>query len=495
MRSSPEVVARFKEAVALHQSGRLGAAEAAYRQIIELDPTHAEAIHHLGVIAYQAGHYQDALRIIRDSLRLNPRNPGALSNYGLALERVQRFEEALAAYDRALELKPAYPEALYNRGNALRELDRLEEALASYDKALIHRPKYVEAHVNRGRTLADLGRLQEALSAYDRALALAPDLAAAQLNQAVARLALGDFPQGLPQYEARWFDEQLAGVARTFMAPQWDGFESVAGSTILLHAEQGLGDTIQFCRYAPLLAAQGARVILEVQPALVSLMQTLEGVDKVLAQGESLPEFDLHCPLLSLPLAFGTTLETIPAEVPYLRPDPARVAIWQARIGSRPRAAGRHIGLISSGNPRYNKDRSRSVPLHQLEPLLTCDCDFVSLQKEFREEERDVLRRRADRIRSFAEELTDFAETAALIACLDLVIAVDTAGAHLAGALGKPLWLLLPYAPDWRWLRDRTDSPWYPTARLFRQPQRGDWESVVAELAAALRGGQSSVGP
>jgi hypothetical protein len=228
-------------------------------------------------------------------------------------------------------------------------------------------------------------------------------------------------------------------------------------------------------------------VILEVQPSLVTLMRSLDGVAAVLARGDALPEFDLHCPLLSLPLACGTRLETIPASPAYLRAEPQRVAAWRARLDARPQAEpGPRIGLICSGNPQYNKDRQRSVPLARFEALFAPGRDFVSLQKEFREEDREVLRRRADRMRSFADEIGDFADTAALIDCMDLVIAVDTAGAHLAAALGKPLWLLLPFAADWRWLRGRTDSPWYPTARLFRQPRRGDWDSVLAAVGAAL---------
>jgi tetratricopeptide (TPR) repeat protein len=483
---SPDIATLFRDAVQAHQAGRLGQAERGYLKVVEIDPRHAEAIHYLGVLAYQANDFRDAVRIIAESLAITPSNPAAWSNFGLALERLARFDEAIASYDRALALKPEYPEALYNRGNALRELGRLEESLASYDQALAQRAGLVETLVNRGRTLAELGRLEDALDSYDRALALAPHLPAAQLNAAVTRLALGDFERGLPLYEARWSEAQLQAAARIFTAPQWDGVEPVSGATILLHAEQGLGDTLQFCRYATVLAAQGARVILEVQPPLVSLLQTLAGVAAVVARGAELPEFDLHCPLLSLPLACGTTLGSIPAAVPYLHADPARVTRWRERLdGRRP---GLRIGLISSGNPQYNKDRNRSVPLARFEPLFTVDRDFISLQKEFREEERDVLRRRADRIRSFADELSDFTETAALIDCMDLVIAVDTAGAHLAGALGKPLWLLLPFAPDWRWLRDRTDSPWYPTARLFRQPARGDWDSVISAIGDALAG-------
>jgi Flp pilus assembly protein TadD len=495
-RPGVHVAERFRQAVTLHQGGRLAEAETIYRQIIDLDPNHAEAIHHLGVIAFQAGHPEDAVGIIRNALAINPRNAAALSNLGLALQRVGRHEEALANYDRAIALTPAYPEALYNRGNALRELNRLDEALASYDDALVHRPTYVEAHVNRGRTLRGLGRPEEAIAAYDRALQLRPGLPAAELNQGFARLTIGDFAGGLPQLEARWREEQMAGTQRSFAAPLWDGREPLQGATLLLHAEQGFGDTIHFCRYVPLLAARGARVVLEAQPVLVPLLRTLDGVASVVPRGERLPDVDFHCPLMTLPLVCGTRLESIPAAPAYLRAEEGRVAAWQNRLGPRRHAqGGTRIGLVWSGSTGHRNDRNRSLPLSSLTALFTPEREFVSLQKEVREADLETLRARADCVRSFGDELTDFADTAALVSCVDLVIAVDTAGAHLAGALGRPLWLLLPFAADWRWLLGRRDSPWYPTARLFRQPRPGDWASVIAEVETALRQWPGAGGP
>lgn len=481
------VAARFARAVALHRQGRPAAAERLLIGIVEEDPRHAGAIHHLGILAFQAGDFHDAASIIRDALAIDPRNAAAWSNFGLALERTGRPGQAVGAYDRALALKPAYPEAHYNRGNALRELERLDEALQSYDEALRHRPDYLEAHVNRGRTLRDLGRLAEAVAAYDEALRLRPGFPPAELNQAFARLALGDFARGLPQFEARWQEGQLAGAARTFPAPLWDGAESLAGATILVHAEQGMGDTLQFCRYVPLLAARGARVVLEAQPPLTGLLRGLPGAAAVVARGEALPEADFHCPLLSLPLAFGTTLATIPVGVPYLAAAPDRVRHWEARLGPRRHSArGHRVGLAWSGNAAYRNDRRRSMPLEALVPLFGADVDLVSVQDHVREDDRPVFRANADRMRSFADELTDFTETAALAACMDVVVTVDTAAAHLAGAIGRPLWLMLPFAADWRWLTGRADSPWYPTARLFRQPRQGDWGAVVAAVRAAL---------
>jgi tetratricopeptide (TPR) repeat protein len=482
-----DIAARFREAARLHQAGRLDEAETIYREIIDRDHSHAEAIHHLGVIAFQTGAVVQAVDIIGDALRLQPDNPGALSNLGLALEQLGRHEEALGCYQRAVALKPAYPEAHYNRGNVLRDLGRGEEALASYDKALRHQPKFVAAHVNRGRTLRDLGRLQEAESAYARALYLQPGLAVAELNKSFVHLVQGDFRRGLPLFEARWREAQMAGAMRSFAAPQWDGRESLEGATLLLHAEQGLGDTLQFCRYAPLLAAQGARIVLEVQPPLVGLLRGLQGVADVVARGEPLPAFDFHCPLLSLPLVCGTTLDTIPAQPAYLAADPARIEAWQRRLGPRRHApGGRRIGLVWSGSAGHLNDRHRSIPLAALTPLFTGQHEFVGLQGEIRREDVGVLRAHADHLRSFADELVDFAETAALAAGMDLVIAVDTAGAHLAGALGRPLWLLLPFAADWRWLTARSDSPWYPSARLFRQGRPEDWASVIDAIGRAL---------
>jgi Flp pilus assembly protein TadD len=494
--TGPESLAGLcARAVALHQQGQLGAAERLFIEIVERDPRHADAIHHLGILAFQAGDFHDAVSIIRDSLAVNPRNAAAWSNLGLALERSGRAEQALVAYDRALALKPAYPEAHYNRGNALRELDRLEEALASYDAALAHRRDYLEAQVNRGRTLRDLGRLAEAVAAYDAALRLRPGFPPAELNQAFARLALGDFARGLPQFEARWHDGQLAGATRTFPVPLWDGREPLDGTTILVHAEQGLGDTLQFCRYVPVLAGRGARVVLEAQGPLVGLLRGLGGASAVVARGEPLPGADFHCPLLSLPLACGTTVDTIPREVPYLSAPAERVRHWESRLGPRRHSArGLRIGVAWSGNAAYRNDRQRSLPLAALGPLFGADADIVSLQDHLREEDKAAFRANADRIRSFAEDLTDFTETAALASCMDLVVTADTAAAHLAGALGRRAWIMLPFAADWRWLDGRTDSPWYPAARLFRQPRRGDWAAVAGAVRAALDAGAAGQG-
>jgi tetratricopeptide (TPR) repeat protein len=402
------------------------------------------------------------------------------NNRGNALRELARHEEALAAFDRAIAIKPDYAEAHNNRGNALLEVNRVGEALASYERALTLKPDFADALVNRGNALHYLGRDREALASLDFAIALAPQLAEAHWNKALTCLALGDFAQGLPEYEWRWKrDGELQ--PRDFAQPQWRG-EDLSGKTILLHAEQGYGDTIQFIRYLPMVIAKGGKVVLEIPDDLRPLISRADGVTATLRRGDVLPPFDVHCPLMSLPLAFGTTLATIPAPLAYLRAPAECADKWRARLaGSKPP----RIGLVCSGKPSHKNDRNRSIPLALLALILqTPGVTFVSLQKEYRDTDRAALAAMA--LLRLDDQLVDFADTAGAIAALDLVIAVDTAVAHLAGAMGKPLWLMLPAIGDWRWLTGRADSPWYPSARLFRQPRIGDWHSVVADVSREL---------
>jgi TPR repeat/Glycosyltransferase family 9 (heptosyltransferase) len=331
--------------------------------------------------------------------------------------------------------------------------------------------------------LRALNRHAEALASYGRAIALDKDFAEAHLNAAHALLSLGDLPRGFAAYEWRWKNESLTISRRKFREPLWLGAPPVAGKTILLHAEQGLGDTIQFARYAKLLARAGGNVVLEVAPALKQLISGMDGVSRVLAQGDALPRFDLHCPLASLPLAFKTELASIPAEIPYLAAPAERLDKWRARMEAlaRPR-----IALAWSGNAAHANDRNRSIPLARLEPLWSrTNVTFVSVQRDVREADAGALAGAA-RLVHLGDELSDFADTAAVLALADLVISVDSAVAHLAGAMGRPAWILLPFSPDWRWLLGREDSPWYPTARLFRQPAIGDWQGVIERLRQEL---------
>jgi tetratricopeptide (TPR) repeat protein len=466
----------------LHALRRFEEALNSFDRALTLRPEYAKALSNRGNVLRVLKRSEEALQSYDRALALRPDSAEVHTNRGTALHDLKRFEEALASHDRALALRPDYAEAHYNRGNALEELHRLEEALMSFERAAALRPDFAEAHSNRGNMLMAHKRFEEALQSYARAVMLRRDYAEAHFNEGICRLLLGDFRGGWEKHEWRWKTGLLDSDTRDFAQKLWLGAEQIAGKTILLHAEQGLGDTIQFCRYAPLFAKRGARVILEVQRPLRELMSVVPGVAQVVAKGDELPSFDLHCPLLSLPLAFGTNRATIPSHTPYLHPPPSAATNWDIRLGSRPRP---RIGLVWSGRPMHKNDHNRSVGFGELLPLLDFEATFVGLQHEVRAEDAAVLRGRSDLV-DLGGELRDFADTAAVIENLDLVISVDTSVAHLAGALGKPVWVLLPFVPDWRWLLDCDDSPWYPTARLFRQDETRRWDRVIARVRAAL---------
>jgi Tfp pilus assembly protein PilF len=428
----------------------------------------------LGLALYTMRRFEEALAAYEDGLRLAPDDAELHNGRGVALLELRRPAEARHEFIHALAADPDCLDALGNLGNALFKLNRPKEALAAYDRALKIVPDNVQLLTNRAIALRRLERPEEARMSAARAIAARPDFAPARFLEASVRLYLGDFASGWRGYEWRR-GGAFTPQRRKLAAPLWLGEQSLAGKTILLHAEQGFGDTIQFVRYAPLLAARGAHVVVEVQPALVRLVAAMPGIATVLGRGAQLPPFDFHCPLPSLPLACGTALETIPASLPYLAPPQDRVGYWRARL---PRCRPL-IGLVWAGERAHDNDINRSMRLEALAPLLDLvDVQFVSLQHDVRETDAPLLAQRTD-IVAIGRQFTDFADTAAAIAALDLVIAVDTAVAHLTGALGKPLFLLLPFAADFRWLRQLSDSPWYPTARLFRQPRFGDWASVV----------------
>ncbi|HZR62196.1 MAG TPA: tetratricopeptide repeat protein [Xanthobacteraceae bacterium] len=437
----------------------------------------------LGLSLYMSRRFEEALAAYDSGLRLAPDDPELRNGRGVALLELRRPAEARDDFERALAADPDCLDALGNLGNALLKLNRPEEALAAYDRALKIVPNNAQLLTNRAVALRRLDRPQEALMSAARALAEKPDFAQARFVAGVARLTLGDFAAGWRGYEARWSVGTLALQRRDFAAPQWRGTEPFAGKTILLHAEQGFGDAIQFMRYAPLVAARGAHVVLEVRRELMRLAASLLGVATMVAHGDALPPFDYHCPLFSLPLAFATHEATIPAGIPYLRPVEDDVAAWRARLPLRRPL----VGLCWSGERTYDNDINRSLTLATLAPLIDVPgAQFVSLQRDVRDADTALLARRTD-IVGIGQQFTDFADTAAAIAALDLVISVDTAVAHLAGAIGKPLFLLLPFAADFRWLRERCDSPWYPSARLFRQPRFGDWASVVEAVRTEVQ--------
>jgi len=468
---------------ALLSLGRFDASLASYDRAIALRPGNSDLLNNRGNVLLALKRYGEALASYESALASRPGHAGLLKNRGNALMALDRYELALASFDRALQIQPDDVGTLNNRGNALRGLYRFDEALACYDHALAIQPVHPETLSNRGNALHALQRLNEAIASYERALSSQPDYADAHWNLGLAKLATGDLAAGWKEYEWRWKLADAPG-RHAFPAPLWTGKEDLHARTILLHAEQGLGDTLQFCRYAALVHARGAKVILQVDRALRTLLETIPGVSQVVVFGEALPRFDFHCPLLSLPLAFGTTLETIPADIPYLRAHPEKISRWQAKLG--PRSQPR-IGLAWSGNPGQGKDRNRSLSLAALEPLLGLPAQFVCLQKEIRASDAEALKRHPHLLH-FENDIGDFSDTAALAESCDMVIAVNSSVAHLAGALGKLVWIPLAFVPDWRFLLGRNDSLWYPTATLFWQSSPGRWDDVVARMVEEIQG-------
>ncbi len=467
--------------VALKKLHRLPESLESHDRAIALNPHDAVAYYNRGVALQEHKSWEEALKSYDRAIALQPGYVEAYGNRGVVLLELRRPSEALENFERALSLKPGSAQAHNNRGNALKELGRPEDALAAYSRALVLQPTDAEAHNNRGTVLVELLRMEEALESFDRALALKPAYPAAHWNKALVKLLTGDYAEGWRLYEWRW-KGFLPGPFRDYGRPVWLGKEPAAGKTLLVHAEQGYGDSIQFCRYLPLVEKMGAKVVLEAPPSLLPLLSTLAGNITLVPTGASLPAFDLHCPMLSLPLILGTTLETIPAEIPYLSVDAGRRDAWRQRLG--PKTALR-VGLAWSGWLENRNDRKRSIPVETLAPLLELPFEFHSLQKEYRPADGPWLAE--FRIRDHHDELGDFSETAALLLEMDLVLSVDTSVVHLAGALGRPVWVLLPFVPDFRWMLGRSDSPWYPTAVLFRQGAPGDWKAVAGEVARRIQ--------
>ncbi len=467
----------------LQELKRYEEAVTSYDRAIHLRPDFAAAHLNRGNALQALKRYDEALTNYARALSLQPDFPDAFSNRGGALQALKRYDEAVASYDRAIALQPGHAAAHFNRGTALLECKRHEEALPSFDRALAARPDFADAYLNRGNALQGLKRYDDAIASYARAAKIRPDYADAHYNEALCRLLSGDLDRGWEKYEWRWQVDQFRDSKRSFTQPLWLGQSDIAGKTILLYAEQGFGDTIQFCRYVPMVAARGARVILQVQEPLENLLTGLSGATQVISGRAALPDFDVQCPLLSLPLAFRTGLATIPPQIPDLCASPQAVTDWDMRLGPKRRP---RIGLAWSGRATHVNDHNRSIRLASLLSLLDVDATFVSVQKDVRPEDAATLQARNDLLH-FGNEIRDFCDTAALVANLDLVISVDTSVVHLAATLAKPVWVLLPFTPDWRWLLNRDDSPWYPTVRLFRQDERHVWDNVIARVHAALR--------
>ena len=463
------------------------AAAQSYDRAIALKPDYAMAYYNRGGALRSLGRLEAALRDYNRAVELRPDHAEAHTNRGGVLERLRRWNEALASYERAIDLNPQSVLAHCNRANALRRLQRFEEALESYDHAIALKPDHAEARNNRGDALRNLKRFNEALESHDRAIALNPDFAAAYWNKGRCKLLMGDFVEGWQLYE--WRKKTFKPLG--FWAcerPEWSGAESIAGKTLYIHAEQALGDTIQFCRYALLAEQRGANVILAVQEPLMRLLDQLGPTIRIVGSSAAPPEFDYHIPLLSLPLAFRTDLNNIPAQTPYLRAEPEKVTEWRSRLGR----GDFKVGICWQGGGHGTVDAGRSIPLRHFQALAgIANMRVISLQKGYGTKQLAELRA-GMKVEDLGDQFDGgrdaFIDTAAVMECLDLVITSDTAIAHLAGALAKPTWVALKVVPDWRWLLDRSDSPWYPTTRLFRQTSHGDWPGVFAAMNVELAG-------
>ena len=475
-------IALYNRGVAEQTLGFSAAALASYSKALELDPVYAEAYFSRARLHEASSCWQHALSDYERAIALRPGLPQAQLHRGNMLARLKRWEEALSSFDRSVSDDPSNSLAHLHRGNVLRELRQWDAAVASYDRAIAVEPNHADAHFNRAVVFELCKHFKEALQGFERALTIRPDFVAAHYNRALVLLQTGEFRAGFEGYEWRWRNRGTGFDPAAYHGalPLWTGRESLEAKRILVFSEQGLGDTLQFCRYLKVLAGRGATVIFEVQQPLTGLLATIEGASAVIARGEPIPPCDFKCALMSLPLALKTTLDTIPSTQKYLQADANTAFAWRARLGlqTRPR-----IGLAWSGNLQYPNDERRSIPLAALIDGLPREFEYFCLQKDIRPEDRATL----DATPFITELSADFAGTAALCECMDLVISSCTSIAHLAGALGRPLWILLAYNADWRWLEDRDNSPWYPTAKLYRQAESGDWEGVATRIAADLR--------
>jgi len=462
---------------------RFEEALASFDRSLALNPRDAMTWHNRGNALWELKRADDALTSYDRSLSIKADDILVLMDLGRMLQKLERYEQALATFDKVLKLAPDHLPALNTRGNALWRLKRLDEALASYDRFLAIQPDDPEVLMNRGNALGELGQFDEAIASFDKSLASRPEYPDTHWNRSLVRLRLGDFEGGWQDYEWRFKKEDTIPRVRKFLQPRWHGHESLAGKTILLHAEQGLGDTIQFACYATLVAERGATVILLVQKDLKGILSSLEGVSRIIALDEDLPQFDCHCPLLSLPLELEIRLESLPRMAPYLSAPPDSIDRWNNRL---PRSGNKRVAIAWAGSTTFIDDHNRSVGLQRFSSLLAVPgIDFFSIQKALRPGDDEILKRHPN-VLHLGDEIADFGDTAAIMSLMDLVVSSDTSIVHLAGALGIPVWILLQYAADWRWLLDREDCPWYPTARLFRQPNIGDWTNVLNKVSSEL---------
>ena len=513
----------LRQAMAFHSQGHIEGARALYQRILGIAPTHFDATHLLGVTYAQTGEHDKALQLFSKALSIQPGHPealfnrgtlyqrqhatadaiadftrvidevpghqGALNNRSVCLEAANRFDEALADSDRLVALDPDNAVFWNNRGKLLGAMLDFEAALACLDKAVTLKPDYAEALNNRAGIYAEFHRFDQAMADYDTALALKPDFADLKLGKGQLLVQQGNYSEGWPLFEWRWHQAGRQQAAAAFDTPPWLGDAELAGKAILIHAEQGLGDTIQFCRYIPLLAERGARVIVRAQPPVIDLLSSLDGVDTLLRPGDEAPEWDLHCPMMSLPLAFGTVLDTVPDHGPYLSVEPELVGRWADRLGS---GAKPRVAIAWRGNPDNRNDRRRSMQLSGMVPFLDDGIEWLSLHHQLTDDEARLTEATPQLTRPLDED-TDLTDAAAICAVADAVMTIDTSMAHIAGATGRPAVVMLPFQPDFRWPVDRADTPWYANLTLVHQGADRDWAPVVraAAIAAAKVAGSA----
>ena len=462
------------------------AAELFLNQAYKLDPNNIDVLRLLGVLEAQRKDYDKALALFKRAFKNAPKNALLASNIGNVYLEQRHFKKALEFYEKAISLDRNYAEAYSNKGNALQELNKYSEAIASYDLAIQLDPMDVKAYVNKGNAFLEGGQLESAIQSYDDAIRLRPDHYLAYWHKSLALLLNGKLEEGFSLYESRWGSGQefeFSGVRRGFTQALWLGAESLQGKTILIYCEQGLGDALHFARYVERVAQLGAKVIFEAPKSLVEIFRSLSGISQIIIKGDQLPEFDFYCPLMSLPLAFKTNLESIPSKPAYYKADPNKVMKWAEKLGPKTRP---RIGIAWSSVSNFKNDAKRSLQLSEFIKALPAEgCDYICLQKEIKDCDRATLEAHKN-IHFFGEDLQDFGDTAALIECVDLVISTCTSVPHLSASLGKETWVLLSFIPDWRWLLDRGDSPWYPSVKLFRQEKLNDWDGVLARVKGSL---------
>ena len=449
---------------------------------LTLDPKHADALMTLGVISQEMGRYEAAVGLYTQTIALNPAKAEAYSNLGAVLFEMNRYEDALETLRAAIDMAPQLVNAWSNLGATLMKLYQYEDALKAFDQVLLLDPKHVDAYCHQGLILHDLRRFDDAMTCYDKALTIDPESTLARWNQSICLLLQGDFKRGWPAYEARWQHKKLQLTLRDYAQPRWTEPGSLKGKSILVYAEQGLGDTLQFARFLPQLTEQGAKVSFEVHRPLVPLLARCLPLINVFEMGQTPPYFDLHAPLLSLPGLLGCCASTIPTPDRYLNASPNKMTEWQQRLGNAQRL---RIGLVWRGNPAHQNDRNRSMSLQTLLEALPQGVDYFCLQNQIHSQDLQILEK-TNRVRTFAQDLRDFDDTAALCQLMDLVISVDTSVAHLSAALGKKTWTLIPYSPDWRWMLSGTDTPWYQSMHLYRQTTPGSWGQSLAILSENL---------